>query len=136
MSVLKSKDSAGAGLYGCRATSTTQSCRHAMCYIAQYITFTYVDSHLLIPASKAMAVQIKRVTTCLVSAITVLTFPLQHSERSQMPPVSARHKVIGQDLIEFPDSPLILSHARNLRSARMLSPIHSASFEGSQRRME
>ena len=62
-----------------------------------------------------MAVQIKRVTTSLGSAIIVLTFPLQRSERSQMPPVSAWHKVVGQDLIEFPNSPLILSHGRNLQ---------------------
>ena len=115
MSVLKSKDSAGAGLYGCGATSTTQSCGHAMCYIAWYTTVIYADSQLWIPASKAMAVQIKLVTTSLGSAIIVLTFPLQRSERSQMPPVSARHKVVGQDLIEFPNRPLILSHGRNLQ---------------------
>ena len=86
-----------------------------MCYIAWYITVTYVDSHLQIPASTAMAVQIKRVTKSLGSAIIVLTFPLQRSERSQMPPVSVRHKVVGQDLIEFPNRPLILSHGRNLQ---------------------
>ena len=85
------------------------------CYIVWYITSTYVDSHLRIPALKAMAFQIKRVTTSLGSAIIVLTFPLQRSERSQMPPVSSWHKVVGQDLIEFPNCPLNLSHGRNLQ---------------------
>ena len=53
----------------------------------------YLDLHLLNPASKAMAVQIKRVTTSFGSAIVELTFSLQCIERSQMPPVSAWHKV-------------------------------------------
>ena len=45
----------------------------------------------------------------------MLTFPLQRSERSQKSPVSAWHKVVGQDLIEFPDSPIILSLGGNLQ---------------------
>ena len=61
-----------------------------------------------------MTVQVQRVTTSFGSAIVVLTFPLQRSKPSQMPPVSAWHKVVGQDLIEFPDRPLGLSHGRNL----------------------
>ena len=62
-----------------------------------------------------MAVQIKRVTTSFGFAILELTFPLQRSEHSQMPPVSAWYKVDGQDLIEFPDSSLGWSHGRNLQ---------------------
>ena len=62
-----------------------------------------------------MAVLIKQVTTIFWSAIVELTFPLQRSESSQMSPVSAWHKVLGQDLIEFPDRPLGLSHGRNLQ---------------------
>ena len=62
-----------------------------------------------------MAVQIKLVTTSFGSAIVEITFPLQRSERSQMPPVSTWHKVVGQDLIEFPNSLLGLSHGRNLQ---------------------
>ena len=53
--------------------------------------------------------------TSFGSAIVELTLPLQLSEHSQMPPVPSWHKVVGQDLIEFPYRPLGLSHGRNLQ---------------------
>ena len=55
------------------------------------------DSHLRlwIVAWKAMTIQIKRVTTSFGLAILELTFPLQSSERSQMPSISVWHKVVG-----------------------------------------
>ena len=79
-------------------------------------TIVYNMLHMLIRTCgflhKAMAVQIKRVTTSLGSCHYSAHIP---TERSQMPPVSARHKVVGQDLIQFPNRLLILCHGRNLQ---------------------
>ena len=71
--------------------------------IYQYI---YQVTYLGIFPSKAMSSQIKGVASCLGPSSVIITLPLKCAECSQMIPISARHKVLRQNAVEFCNCPL------------------------------
>ena len=95
-----------------------------------------IRQNLAIFPPKAVAGQIERIAPCLGPSAVELTFPLNTAKGSKLSfAAMAGDQVIFQDGIQLPRSPLSVALGGMLSSCPKFSPIHAASFVGSQRRI-
>jgi hypothetical protein len=95
---------------------------------------SYHIKDLTVPSPEAVAFQIERIASCLGPSTVELTLPLNATECPKLPfaPV-AGNQVVLQDGVQLPCSPLHVPLWGYRHLCPKFSPIHAASFEGSQR---
>jgi hypothetical protein len=96
------------------------------------ISYVHMD-HLTVLSPEAVALHIKGIAACLRPSTVEFTLPLNAAKCPQLPfAIVAGNQVVLQDGIQLPCSPLHVLLGGYLQLLPKFSPIHAASFVGSQ----